>query len=91
MCSIGDSAASVDQSPFQTPEVSGCSARGLARPREHLRQQRQDERDLVRRFLRAVAARVGVVRLVPDVPAEHARVLAERADDTGDVRYADAA
>ncbi len=79
--SIGESLSSLDQSPFHTPDVNGCSAPASRAHANTCGSSFEHEIDLVLRLLAAVAVRVHVVGLVPDVPAEHARVLAEGGDN----------
>ena len=55
------------------------------RPIKHLRQKRKHSLDLIFRLELAVAAFVGVVRLIPQIPTEHALILREGADDSGDI------
>ena len=86
MRSIGDSLSSLDQSPFQTPDVSGCSTPASRAQSNTCGSSASTRSTLFFGSCAAVAVRVHVVGLVPDVPAEHARVLAEGADDARDVR-----
>src|ERR1700710_441787 len=63
------------------PRRQWLSGIGLARPREHLRQQTGYESLLVLGFGRAITQQVGVVGFVPQVPGEYALVVRECTDD----------
>lgn len=58
-------------------------------PLEDVGQERLDEFQLVRVFHIFVVAR-RIVRLVPDVPAEDARIVTEQSHDAGDIALQDA-
>src|ERR1700682_3001338 len=58
-----------------------------ARPRKYFWQERKHQGGLVGRLRFAVAAGIGVVRLIPDVPAQNPLVVCKRANDAFDITF----
>ncbi len=72
------------QLPLPDTTCQGLDRVGRPRPLKHLRQQRRHQRDLVGPLRFTVDLR-RVVGLVPQIPAQDPGVVAEQADDAGDV------